>query len=158
MNEKTLKRWQLALGWLIVAAMYLAVFLSGIGPTLTYTPDGGGEVKVSCKLGGAVTGDSDYPGQLNYETDDDLDSAEFDSEDVERDCARADAARLRNTVWVLAAGLMLVVGFAAACILRAVYRRLPPSAVESSATQTSGPAGTGDATTAVSQSNGEERQ
>ncbi|UYM06145.1 hypothetical protein [Solicola gregarius] len=133
---------QWVLGGACAIAVIIAVVLSVAQPSLTYKsipPDFEEEVTVKCSTSGAVV---DRPQladpasmPLNYEIADGNDvfdawqeyeakqqAANSDvfaaSRGINSDCARADTARLRHTVWVLALGVTLAIGFAWLSIAR----------------------------------------
>lgn len=150
--------WQWGLGCACAVAAIIALVLSVDDPSLTYAsvpPDYDDEITVQCSMSGDAIGyptlDHDASMSTHYEITDGEDvleatrkyRAEMSSSEsadplstsrgINEDCARADTARLRLTMWVLAATLTLGVGFAWVSIARSRINARPGDSPDSDA-------------------------
>ncbi len=111
MANRVLTGYQVGLGVLCALGLGLAIWLTSTDPTITYSaPNGGRHVEVVCSSG-ASTPDDRAP-----ETAPRVYA-------IDADCARAERARLRTTVWVLAGVLAGGVVLMGTFIIRIGRRR-----------------------------------
>lgn len=134
MTLKALTGYQAGLGVLCAIGLALAIWLTSSDPTITYQTTGDSQdVSVTCVFSGDDVG-ADAPGgepgyrieQGTAALDGPVGRKVFDgdaSRVITTDCARAERARLRTVVWVLAGVLAVGVVLMGTVIVRIGRRR-----------------------------------
>ncbi|MDN5853342.1 MAG: hypothetical protein L0K86_10950 [Actinomycetia bacterium] len=113
MASRVFTGYQVGLGVLCALGLGLAIWLTSTDPTITYsTPGTGRSVEVVCSSGTDVLQLDEKPA-----------SSRERSYAINVDCARAERARLRTIVWVLAGVLAVGVVLMGTVIIRISRRR-----------------------------------
>lgn len=113
MENRVLTGYQVGLGVLCALGLAVAIWLTSTDPTITYSPpQTGRDVEVVCSSATDGMRFDEVPPKARER-----------SHAVSVDCARAERARLRTIVWVLAGVLAVGVVLMGTFVIRVVRRR-----------------------------------